>query len=219
MFTWFKSNPKVAGSFNNHMTGYAQALSPWLEFYPFKERISSAVEDTAGDEKPVLLVDIGGSVGHDLVKLQAACGPLPGRLVLQELPHVINSITSLDASIEKMAYDFFTEQPVKGAYAYYFHSILHNWGDADVLRILEAVKPALVRGRSKLLVNDYVLQDIGADPLATSLDIGMMGLLQSEERTEQQWVNLLGQVGFKMVSVWRSDSGQGQAVFEAELAD
>jgi hypothetical protein len=40
----------------------------------------------------------------------------PGRLVLQDLPVVINAIQQLDPKIERMTHDFYTEQPVKGTF-------------------------------------------------------------------------------------------------------
>jgi len=39
---------------------------------------------------------------------------VPGRLVLQDLPNVLDGIQQLDQKIERMEYDFYTEQPVKG---------------------------------------------------------------------------------------------------------
>jgi hypothetical protein len=38
----------------------------------------------------------------------------PGRLVLEDLPVVIDAIKELDPKIERMNHDFHTEQPVKG---------------------------------------------------------------------------------------------------------
>lgn len=40
----------------------------------------------------------------------------PGRLVLQDLPSVIDRIDQLDVSIERMKHDFYAEQPLKGTY-------------------------------------------------------------------------------------------------------
>lgn len=37
-----------------------------------------------------------------------------GRLVLQDLPPVIDSIENLHHDVERMKYDFHTEQPIKG---------------------------------------------------------------------------------------------------------
>lgn len=63
-----------------------------------------------------LLVDIGGSVGHELSEFRRKWPDAPGRPVLQDLPEVIAQAKtmSLHSSIELMGHDFFTEQPVKG---------------------------------------------------------------------------------------------------------
>ena len=42
----------------------------------------------------------------------------PGRLILQDLPVVIDAIKELPSKIERMPHDFHTEQPVKGKFLY-----------------------------------------------------------------------------------------------------
>jgi hypothetical protein len=61
-----------------------------------------------------MLVDIGGNVGHDLEEFGRKHPEAPGRLVLQDLPVIIGQIKKLDDRVERMEYDFYTEQPVKG---------------------------------------------------------------------------------------------------------
>lgn len=65
-----------------------------------------------------LLVDMGGSVGHDLSEFRRKWPQASGRLVLQDLAEVLAQAKtmSLHPSIELMEHDFFTEQPVKGTY-------------------------------------------------------------------------------------------------------
>lgn len=60
------------------------------------------------------LVDIGGSVGHDLAEFVGKHPDAPGRLALQDLSVVLKQIVSLDERIERMPYDLYTEQPLKG---------------------------------------------------------------------------------------------------------
>jgi hypothetical protein len=62
----------------------------------------------------VLLVDIGGNQGHDLKLFQDQEPGLPGRLVLMDLPEVVNKITTPLNGIEVIPYDFFTPQPITG---------------------------------------------------------------------------------------------------------
>ena len=81
--------------------------------------------------------------GHDLEKFHRLNIPATSnRLILQEQPHTIEKANPMPG-IQKQAHDFFTEQPVKGARAYYLHSILHDWPDERAKAILEMLKPAL----------------------------------------------------------------------------
>lgn len=76
----------------------------------------SLLESAETNDKSILLVDIGGSVCHDLVEFHRKWPQAPGRLVLQERPEVAARVrtASLNPSIEVMEHDFFTVQPVQG---------------------------------------------------------------------------------------------------------
>jgi hypothetical protein len=63
-------------------------------------------------DNDVLLVDVGGNQGHDLVRFRKKHPQAPGRLILQDLPAVVAGHT--DETIEAMAYSFLDPQPVKG---------------------------------------------------------------------------------------------------------
>lgn len=80
-------------------------------FFPVKERL---IKGAKLESDAVFIADIGGSIGHDLAEFAKKHPDAPGRLVLQDLPAVLGQISSLDARIERMAYDFHTEQPLKG---------------------------------------------------------------------------------------------------------
>lgn len=71
-------------------------------------------------------------------------------------------------------------------------------------------------GYSKLLVNDVVIPDQGADIFDVQLDLTMMCALAGEERSEGQWRDMLDQVGLKVVSVWTRAQG-AESIIEAEL--
>ncbi|KAL3292617.1 O-methyltransferase B [Colletotrichum asianum] len=91
---------------------YRQGRPSWMDegFYPVKERLLDGF-DNSGDG--VLLVDVGGSFGHDIDEFRRKYPKAPGRLVVQDLPGVINQIDKLDHKIERMGHDFFDEQPIK----------------------------------------------------------------------------------------------------------
>ena len=113
LFENHQAKPPYGEQFNLHMGGYHQGRPSWMDegFYPIKENLIQGFDDSEGS---AMLVDIGGSVGHDMEELHSKHPDLPGRLISQDLPIVIGQIKKLNKRIEPMAYDFTTEQPVKG---------------------------------------------------------------------------------------------------------
>lgn len=111
---------------DGQMQGLASLMKLWLDnrphwsdekagFYPVRKRLIEGASDSAD---ATFLVDVGGSKGHDFLRLFAHLDPaeIPGRLVLQDQPHVVESIVSgsLPSRVETTAHDFFTPQPIKG---------------------------------------------------------------------------------------------------------
>lgn len=93
------------------MGGYSKGRPSWMDadFFPVRERL---VKGAKSEVDAAFIVDIGGSVGHDLAEFARKHPDTPGRLILQDLPVVLGQIESLDDKIERMAYDFYTEQPL-----------------------------------------------------------------------------------------------------------
>ncbi|KAL2174027.1 S-adenosyl-L-methionine-dependent methyltransferase [Thermothelomyces heterothallicus CBS 202.75] len=217
-FEWLQSNQPYGKQFNHHMGGYRQGRPSWMDpdFYPVKERLVTGLDEGA---ESVLLVDIGGGLGHDLGEFRRKHPDAPGRLVLQDLKVVIDQVHDLDPRIEPMAYDFHTEQPIVGARAYYMHSVLHDWPDEVCTSILNRVAAAMRPGYSRLLINENVIPGTNADWQATALDLMVMALLSSRERTEEDWRRLLEGAGLKIVKIWSTDKQNGvESLIECELA-
>lgn len=95
--------------------------------------------------------------------------------------------------------------------------ILHDWSDEDALKILENTRGAMAKGYSKLIVEDFVLQDIGCPLLPSMWDLEMMTLCNSFERSEQDWYKLFDAAKLKIIKIWRGP-GDGLGLIEAELA-
>ena len=84
------------------------SLPTWLDVLDFGVELG---RDTTADT-PVF-VDVGGGNGQQCVSLQQRYPDMKGRIVLQDRPRILaNAIT--DERVERMDYDFLTEQPVKG---------------------------------------------------------------------------------------------------------
>lgn len=94
------------------MMGYRQGKLAWSDpgFFPVESKLASAKDG-------IVLVDVGGGKGHDLMDLQAKFPAFKGRLILQDKPEVIAEAKSdLAGDIDAQGHDFFTEQPVRGKY-------------------------------------------------------------------------------------------------------
>lgn len=72
-------------------------------------------------------------------------------------------------------------------------------------------------GYSRLLINENIIPNTGANWQATSLDIVMMVDLAAKERTERQWYQLIEPVGFKITKVWTVQASS-ESVIECEVA-
>ncbi|KAB5581298.1 S-adenosyl-L-methionine-dependent methyltransferase [Coniochaeta sp. 2T2.1] len=216
-FEYLQANPPWGAQFNNHMGGYRQGRPSWMDqdFYPVEDQLINGADTSS--EAP-FLVDIGGSVGHDLAEFLAKHPTAPGRIILQDLPIVIGQIKpgSLEARIEPMGYDFHTEQPIKHARAYYMHSVLHDWPDEVCASILGQVTGAMKPGYSKLLINENVIPPTLANWQTTGLDIMMLSLFASKERTEADWRPLLEGAGLRILKIWNHGEGV-ESLIECEL--
>ena len=110
LFQWLKENPHERTYFDNYMAGRRKDIVRWYDVYPVREQLAAGLKH---EEDAVLLVDVGGSQGHDLAAFKDQFAELPGKLILEDLPETINLIPPLNG-IQALAYDFYTPQPVKG---------------------------------------------------------------------------------------------------------
>ncbi|KAI9665973.1 MAG: hypothetical protein M1821_003908 [Bathelium mastoideum] len=189
-----------------------QGIMPqWWEVYPAGAEFAKTILDPEKYPEAVTLVDVGGNRGHDIANFKKLYPELSGRFVLEDLPETIEEVKKLQAQdsdlsdIELLSYDFFTPQPVRGARAYFFGNTLHNC--------------AMDGEYSRILIDDFVLPASSAGMRSASLDILML-FLGGLERTEAQWVSLLGSVGLEIVKVWTVGApGEHEAIIEIKKKD
>ncbi|RAH80106.1 S-adenosyl-L-methionine-dependent methyltransferase [Aspergillus japonicus CBS 114.51] len=218
-FDFVGQDPVLSAQFNNLMSIYHQGRASWMDpgFYPVEERLLADTTTDIADK--ILLVDVGGGKGHDLAEFRAKWPNTPGRLILQDQPAVLAEVvgSQLHESIECMPHDFFTEQPCRGARAYFLHSVLHDWPDAICQKILAPLRAAMTPGYSRLLINENVIPDRGAQWQATGLDFVMLADFAGAERTESQWTRLLHAAGFRILRIWAADRWS-ESLIECEVA-
>ena len=204
-------------AFHNHMRFKTLGLK-WYE-------VPEIMEAVFGNEKlgseDVLLVDVGGSTGHDILGFHQKHSDMTGRLILQDLPTSIENVDSkvLTANgIEALAHDFFTPQPVQHARAYYLKMCLHDWPAKQCVEILSNLQPAMKPGYSRILLNEIVIPEVNAGWFETSVDVLMMAAHSAQERREREWRVLVESVGgLRVKSIWDIE-GAVEKVIEIELA-
>ncbi|KAL9050524.1 MAG: hypothetical protein Q9162_006589 [Coniocarpon cinnabarinum] len=184
---------------------------PWTNIFPVSELVKRTQPEHA------ILVDVGGGRGGDLEKVAQMFPDLPkGSLVLQDLPDVVKDL-SLKPSIRAMPHDMFTSQPVKGATAYFLHTVLHDWPDDKASDILRNLHSAVERGRSSVLLYETVMTSTESELIKTASDLTMMCLLGAVERTEEMWKKVVEAAGFKIKKIW-SNVGSMESVIELTLS-
>jgi hypothetical protein len=97
------------------------------------------------------------------------------------------------------------------------HSVLHDWPNEKCHVILSNLAKAMTPGYSKILINENVIPYTDADWQTTSLDIIMMSIFASQERTERQWHALVEGAGLKIVKIFTAEKGV-ESLIECELA-
>lgn len=174
-------------------------FTSWVDLYDTTQILEASQPDRA------MIVDVGGSKGHDIEKfLQKHPEVSKDKLILQDLPEVLERFT-IHPGITPYPHDFFTTQPVKGARVYYFHIVLHDWPNDTAVKILGNIRDAMEPGYSRILLHE-VLVNSQAPPLTvTTLDMTMMALFSSLERSEDQWHELVESVGgLRILKIWKA---------------
>lgn len=99
------------------------------------------------------------------------------------------------------------------------HSVLYDWPDEVCKSILTQLAGAMKPGYSKLLINENIIPDKGADWQTTALNMMMCTLFSSKERTLADWHRILEapEIGLKIVQVYSNENSQ-ESLIECELA-
>ncbi|KAJ7487793.1 S-adenosyl-L-methionine-dependent methyltransferase [Mycena latifolia] len=126
--------------------------------------------------------------------------------------------------IEFKAIDFFVEAPIAGCDIYYLKNILHDFESPQCLTILKGIRKSMKPG-SRVLIHEYILQTTSSNdrpsdrrlkqapaPLMFNygegrirqyyLDISMMVLINSKERTLDEYVELGEEAGLRFMEVY-----------------
>ena len=147
------------------------------------------------------LVDVGGGNGAFLAEVLRSNAALHG--VLFDLPrtvaHPSAELAKLAGRCQITAGDFFEAVPA-GADAYLLSHIVHDWPEPQAIAILTRVREAIAPS-GRLLIVELVMPSDDTPHPARMLDIVMLLLTGGEERTEDEYAELLARAGFRLERV------------------
>lgn len=173
-------------------------------------------------------IQIGGSSGSTSIMLATAFPLL--NIVIEDLPEPIENAkarlsdlpSDIKSRIEIKAYDFFTPQPVRNADVYLLRTILHDWPDADAIKILQGIVAAMGPS-SRLLIMDMVLPKPGSGSVTFEAalrqkDLTMIQCFNAQEREVEEWSALLTKADPRLkIQAIERPAGSELSVIEATL--
>ena len=116
LFEWLKMHPERLVTFNESMRAANQIRTKGVLDTLSRLLPDEGSEEPLGTDSEVLLVDVGGGKGDLLDRFRQQRPDLKGRLILQDLPNVVEGRQS-QLDVEFMAHDFFETQPVRGTFS------------------------------------------------------------------------------------------------------
>jgi O-methyltransferase domain len=179
-YGYLASNPEGAALFNAAMAAKAHGqVAGVLAAYDFS-RFGN-------------VGDIGGGRGH---LLRAILDAVPdARGVLFDLPRVIEEAKGLAAERLRLQPGDFFKDALPTCDAYLVMEVIHAFGDEDAVAILRAIRHS-APSRATLLVIEQMIPDDPGPNWAKTLDIHMLALLVGQQRSRQQYADLLNRAGF-----------------------
>ncbi|RDW92628.1 hypothetical protein BP5796_02022 [Coleophoma crateriformis] len=192
-----------------------EAQLPTLGMFDF----TSLEEQVKKEPERAFIVDVGGGRGQSLLAIGSeTSGAYGAKMVLQDRPQVLDSIPDGTLpGVEKMAYDFYTPQPVKNAHIYFVRRIMHNYQDDVCIKILSNVAQAM-GPTSRVLIGEAVISDktvVAGDSSAYWMDAVMLQI-GGKERSKTDFIKILEPAGLELVKIWPAAAGH-QAIVEAKL--
>lgn len=199
-FAFMAGRPEEARIFDEAMTAKSLGqIGPVLAAYDFSGF------RTIGD--------IGGGAGHLLAAVLETAPGAEG--VLFDLPQVVERAAEQPhPRIHHVGGDFFND-PIPACDAYLMMTVLHDWSDAELARILAAIKRTAPAGAKVLLLEAVIGLRDGFD-FGKDLDIEMLVMTTGRERTADEWTKVLADGGWRLTRIVPTRGMS--AVIEAEAA-
>lgn len=201
-FTHLSNNPELGALFDESMALMSGAENAVIaNTYPF------------GDANTV--VDVGGGRGGLLAEVLKSNANTKGILfdqaqVLTEPEHL--AAAGVLERCDLIDGNFFKSVP-QGGDVYMLKRILHDWSDADAIKILKNIAAAMSPD-ARVAVVDAVIKP-GNDPDPNKyLDMGIMTLLEGRERTATEFETLFEAAGLKLLGILPTPAPSTMSIIE-----
>lgn len=237
-FDHLKSSPELGAEFGAYMKSQASvhsgaSVNHLLHGFDWQALGKAKVVDVsiiyiyiyisslrAGENLLTRILQVGGGGGDASIALAKEYPQL--HFVIQDLAHSGETARAkIEALPENVArrlqfqeHDFFTAQPVTDGDVYLLRMIIHDWPDADAVKILRNLVHVMKAG-SRLVIMDMVLPAPGSGPRTFEAalrqkDLTMKQVLNAREREVEDWSSLIHQVDsrLKIVAIRRPEGSQ-----------
>ena len=182
VFEYLAKHPRESRIFDSAMTSKSHrdiaAILPAYDFSKF-----------------ATIADIGGGRGHLLRAILKNSPRTVG--ILFDQPHVVAEVAPENGeNLTVEGGNFFTDSIPK-ADAYLLMNIIHDWPDAESIKILSAIRRAMP-AHARVLIIETVVPDAPGPHLSKELDIVMMVLPGGMERTQEEYANLAAKCALRL---------------------
>ena len=204
LFDYLAQHPDEAAQFSESMVGIHGGEPP---------AVAAAYDFSAFDT----IVDVGGATGNMLAHILARHARPKG--VLFDRPHVVSEAPALlgargVADRVTIVHGNFFESVPEGGDAYILSHIIHDWTVEQCQAILRNCRKVMKKG-DKLLIVEFVLPTGNTPHFGKLADMVMLAIPGGEERTADEYRQLLEAAGFRMTRVVPTASDV--SIVEAEL--
>jgi hypothetical protein len=182
VFEYLATHPRESRIFDSAMTSKSHrdiaAILPAYDFSQF-----------------ATIADIAGGRGHLLRAILKDSPKTQG--ILFDQPHVVAEVAPENGEkLTVVGGNFFTDSIPK-ADAYLLMNIIHDFPDAESIKILSAIRHAMP-ARARVLIIETVVPDTPGPHLSKELDIVMMVLPGGMERTQKEYASLAAKCGLRL---------------------
>jgi hypothetical protein len=190
MFDYLTADPEADAIFNQRMV-------------EMTNRQRAAVLDTYDFSQSRVVIDVGGGHGTLISAILNRYPAAQGMIV--DLPLVVEGAGTLLSAAGvldrcKLVGGSFFEALPKGGDIYILKQVIHDWDNEHALSILQNCRAAMEEDSTLLLIERVI--PLGNDPHRGKIaDIEMLTLFGSQERTEEEYRNLLSSAGFTLNTI------------------